>query len=402
MTGLRASQLFWQLITELKTQMPGNRVAESLFNFRVNTAKMNFFDVEKSEDNVMISFLPTSRLKKTVPEAKQFFASGRQTARVGATIKKILMDEVPELHLKKFTEALSAAFLKTEYEISVVKGKDMVKYFLQDSFIVQEESELWKSCMRHDKCRDYFEIYTDNENLSMVIATKNGKLAARGLIWSDLELVENPVPSSAAQIDKYKELVKNIGKERLVMLDRIYAIDPKAKNVLWQWGLANVDILHSIPKDANTFFIPKLSASESLFLQQKISKYKYYSYPWIDTMGYFSIEKNVLSNHQMYYSAGYRDPGMLFHNTDGAFAVTTSNSPSIDMIRNELTGKPKKKPVVPKPNPRDVFNITLTETSPTTYTLPRAWITSTGYGNQHPIADPLPIPEDDLVIIDGE
>jgi hypothetical protein len=135
------------------------------------------------------------------------------------------------------------------------------------------------------------------------------------------------------------------------MLDRIYAIDPKAKNVLWQWGIKNVDIMHSIPKNMTTFFIPKTSSVETIFLRQAIDKYLYYNYPWIDTMGYLLVDEKELVNYQAYDKKGTRAAAVLLHATDGTVLPSGYGGHDINSLRQQLdalsgkkTAKPKKQP----------------------------------------------------------
>lgn len=348
--GVRISQLLWQFVTDFRKQLPDNEVVKQLYNMHITTDKINYVNIEKVGEEILLSYLPAKRIKQGTLDAEQFFTTGRQSGRIGATLKKMLSFEVPDQDLRKFTEALAAQFLQDTYDISVVSGEEMLQYFSQESYIVKEESELWKSCMRHDECKDYFGIYKDNENLSMVIATKDGKLAARALIWDNLQVITDYKPNPDYVVTEKDAKAADLGKERVKMLDRIYAIDPKAKNILWRWGLDNVDILHSIPKNATTFYVASTaSVQKHVYLKQPIANYKYYWYPWIDTMGYLSVSEMALTNYLPLDEAGRKMSSLLFHHNKGLFERQTMDAPHVETIRAELSGNKPKKAAVKAP-----------------------------------------------------
>lgn len=343
MQVFRLSKLFWALAYDLKQEMPDNRIVKAVHNFDLTDEKLNYLDVTVEGGNVLLSYLPKSRIKGKVNEAEAFWAKGRQTGRIGATLKKLLTAEVTDSEVKEFTEALAAKYLENSYDISVVSAKDMIKYFSIETYIEKEGSELWKSCMRYPERQHWFGIYEDLPNLSMVIATKNDKLAGRALLWSDVDVVDTKgQPTDAVT-----------GSTKATFLDRIYAIDPKVKSIIWRWGMENADILHVIPKELEKLFVVKTaSQSEKVFLQTPIEKYKYNYYPWIDTMTHFRLKDMVLTNYKPGSDAS-------FQSNEGTYVRHKAEMPTHGQIRAELAGDSKKKDKKPL-RPLSVTNATPT------------------------------------------
>ena len=90
--------------------------------------------------------------------------------------------------------------------MKIIQGDEMIQYYSQRSYHPEIPGTLHNSCMKHDHCRDYFEVYTKNpEVCKMLIMIDNrGRLLGRTLLWTAVD-PEN-------------------GSEVLVM-DRIYCVD---------------------------------------------------------------------------------------------------------------------------------------------------------------------------------
>ena len=77
-------------------------------------------------------------------------------------------------------------YLKGKYNSQVViqevSGEDIRKWY-HGKMYAQNSGTLNESCMRHSKCQDYFDIYTDNPKVRMIIATKDDQLMGRAIIW---------------------------------------------------------------------------------------------------------------------------------------------------------------------------------------------------------------------------
>lgn len=70
--------------------------------------------------------------------------------------------------------------------ISVVSGTDLVKWYHEDMY-EKRQGTLSNSCMRYDKCQEYFNIYTDNDVQMLILKNETGKLIGRSLLWETNE-----------------------------------------------------------------------------------------------------------------------------------------------------------------------------------------------------------------------
>jgi hypothetical protein len=70
--------------------------------------------------------------------------------------------------------------------ISVVSGNDLIKWYHEDRY-EKNQGTLSNSCMRYDKCQEYFNIYTDNDVHMLILKNEAGKLIGRSLLWETNE-----------------------------------------------------------------------------------------------------------------------------------------------------------------------------------------------------------------------
>ena len=110
----------------------------------------------------------------------------RQSIRIGKGLKKIFSGmEIPADTVEKLSN-----IIKSRYHfagtIKIVKGIDIKKYYHYSKHASGSHGSLTQSCMRHDSCQDYFQIYTKNpDKVSMAIAvTPDDKVLGRAIIWN--------------------------------------------------------------------------------------------------------------------------------------------------------------------------------------------------------------------------
>ena len=80
--------------------------------------------------------------------------------------------------VEKLKNALTERF-------KVVKGDDIKKYY-HFSMYEEQGGTLGNSCMRYDRCQSYFDIYTKNKEVSLLLLLSDreeGKIAGRALLW---------------------------------------------------------------------------------------------------------------------------------------------------------------------------------------------------------------------------
>lgn len=116
---------------------------------------------------------------------------------VGKIVRRIFM-ELGESLDDKMVEAFVTYFKLESYKecgehgdliYEEVKGEDIRWSYLGDNYY-EHNGDLGNSCMRYRNCQSYLNIYTENpEKISLAVLKKDGKIAARSLLW-DLKETE--------------------------------------------------------------------------------------------------------------------------------------------------------------------------------------------------------------------
>ena len=141
----------------------------------------------------------------------------RQEIKFGKAIRYILNQPNVPVTSDKMIQEITVK-LQAEYtfdaEFKIVKGEDIRSYYHHSEYNPDSNTEsLSNSCMRHSSCREYFDIYADNDNVSMLIAkTKNG-IIGRAILWvTDCgEKLMDRIYGNSMTINNFKEWAKSNG-----------------------------------------------------------------------------------------------------------------------------------------------------------------------------------------------
>ena len=144
---------------------------ESLIN---DEARMLSFRYNAFE----ISFLPKGR-QPIYTENHTWDRENRQTAKPARLIQKILLREYKCKEFEDFSNWIKNEMVAAG-EFVLVEGEDITKYYNEENYL-ECKGTLGNSCMRHDECEMYFEIYEDHAK--MLICRKEGKILGRALVW---------------------------------------------------------------------------------------------------------------------------------------------------------------------------------------------------------------------------
>jgi len=141
----------------------------------------------------------------------QWSSYKRSNIKYGKGIRKIfkpIMPMIEDRQIEALTNNLKSKYI-FDYEFMLVTGEDIRFYYHKDRQS-DNAASLSASCMRHESCQNYLDIYAMNDNdIDMLIAiSKGGLVHGRALIWKQI------IPHNA------KEYPDNI-----VVMDRIYGKD---------------------------------------------------------------------------------------------------------------------------------------------------------------------------------
>lgn len=112
----------------------------------------------------------------------------RQEIKYGKGIRAILNQ--PDLPPTSMVDIQNISqSLKAEYtflgKMEIVEGEDIRHYYHYDQYARGNTESLGNSCMRHDSCQDFFDIYVDNpDKVKMVIANTEEGIIGRALLWT--------------------------------------------------------------------------------------------------------------------------------------------------------------------------------------------------------------------------
>ena len=254
-----------------------SEVAKTLLYKRLNKdilvdEHINFICVSVN-DPTKISYLTQDRIENIAKsETDDYWTTSKRFAcKPGAFIGKILKDISPK-EVENFASLYKTFASKQELEFRIVSGKDILKYYHQDNYFNQNGS-LGNSCMKSNSCQDYFDIYTQNPMISMlVMLAPNEKLLGRALLWQ-------------------------IGEEKI--MDRIYTIqDDTHFHHMTKWAIDNgyVHKAYQNWQSCQTFFDGQNEIEKKLSL--KLTNWTFKKYPYLDSFKWLDMNNGMLTNYQ--------------------------------------------------------------------------------------------------------
>jgi hypothetical protein len=174
-------------------------------------------------------------------------------------------------------------------KFEVVKGDDIKKWYLMDNYETTK-GDLGGSCMRHDRCQTYFDIYTKNpEVVSLLICLgAKGTLIGRALIWN---LADSNDPSQ--------------------LMDRIYFRDERVKEKFISYAEDN-DMAYKSGRGLTNIVWRGERFKKSP--KVKLDEWEFDEYPYMDTFAKLDIEDGTLYN-----SEDKADGFYILTSTDGGY-----------------------------------------------------------------------------------
>lgn len=250
---------------------------------------------ESHSDKTKISYLTPERFTK-INESELWSTSKRYHSKPGSIISKIYRNITPR-EVENFSNLYRAFSDQKEFELSIVSGRDIVKYYHQDTYA--GSGSLGNSCMKYDRCSKFLDLYSDNKVISMLIMkNEDGGLIGRALLW---------------EVDGQK------------IMDRIYTInDEDYQYYFMKWADNNGFSYKKRQNWANTLqFVSNGKDIESeIEIQLENSDYSYY--PYLDTFKWFDKKSGKLFNYKPKYFTEDTSEFCILMNPDGTFSRTSS------------------------------------------------------------------------------
>lgn len=235
---------------------------------------VNFISVSSNDKN-KISYLNQDRINVLEEEGIDYddfwHTSKRFHVKPGGFVGKVFKN-IPAKEVEIFSNLFRAESNKQEFKLQVVKGDYIKNYYHWESY-ASDRGTLGVSCMKHDNCQRYLNVYSDNtDNVSMVIMLDdNNQLMGRAILWD---------------FDTYK------------LMDRIYTInDEKLQLHFKKWATDNGYLYKSEQNWFNTLFFENMNTpKKELYLKLDLPSKNFRYYPYVDTFKFLDND-GVLYNY---------------------------------------------------------------------------------------------------------
>jgi hypothetical protein len=254
--------------------------------------EINYF-TRKENDNSHINYLNVNKLEFNEDINNIFFnhskyfseQKNRIDIKIGRFLTKVLKKETFERFniltkdVENFVNLYKSYFDFDEKKLQIIKGNDIKYWYLEENYLNIYFGTLWKSCMRQKERNKFLEMYSKNENCSMLILLDdNGKLRARALLWD-------------------KVIDVNTGIEYKVM-DRIYTIYDHDVNLFKSWAFNNgyITKVEQNSKSESFFQIDNENVTNIGF-KIKLNAFNLNYYPYLDTFKFIDINNGYLYNY---------------------------------------------------------------------------------------------------------
>lgn len=167
------------------SRMPSD-IADDILNASIqqppNPYNASFFHIRKNGE---VSFLPKGK-ELRLTDNNKWCPSNRVTAKTGKAMRKFFLSnkiKLPDEIIGDIAENIDSQF-KFMGTIKLVSGEDIRTYYHGSNY-ASSTGSLSNSCMKHDRCQQYFDVYTNNpDKIQMLVAlTDNNLVQGRALVW---------------------------------------------------------------------------------------------------------------------------------------------------------------------------------------------------------------------------
>jgi hypothetical protein len=258
----------------------------------------------------MGSYLPNGRQHKITDDGK-WSRDGRQEMKIAKLARKLIkqsyLDDLTDADFEKFTNCVKSYISMIgdedgngkKIELRLINGTKIYDAYYEDNYssILGKETNLWGSCMRHESCQNYLDIYVDNTDACQLLIAedKEGLILGRALVW---------------KLDDGR-----------VAMDTIYAHESIKESFVnyaiehgWYYKSSQSCHHHSFDRFDGKFN-EDASRKES---RVTLKHFRYSEFPYMDSL-YNLSDTGVLSNHEFTCNykilrdtgGGYEDGGMI-------------------------------------------------------------------------------------------
>lgn len=235
----------------------------------------NYIGLSETDQN-MISFLPK---EKTKPDVKVWEKKNRTVIKSGKMIRKLISEhalkfyDITDQDVEFFGNNWSKMNLDKDEQFEVVSGNNIRLAYLKDNYHEHAPgSPLYNSCMSDGYKQAFLDIYARNPtNVSLVVLKKNGKIAARAILWT------------------FKDILT---QKEVKVVDRVYYIKDSYITLYKMWAIQRGCWF----MEGGKFLNPHTLRIEHKVWTFDIPNINFDYYPYIDTFFYLDLKNKKISN----------------------------------------------------------------------------------------------------------
>lgn len=164
------------------------KMVEILTNINSDISNILLDLNKKRVKSIFTKVKASSKHKDHVMFDTPYTSNKSNTIKVGRFVKKLLeLNDilVNEVDVEEFVTSFYAGFsLEKDFELKIVKGEE-IKRLYNESNYYKNTGTLGNSCMRYYYCNSLFNLYSQNEEVSMLVLMhkKSGKITGRAILW---------------------------------------------------------------------------------------------------------------------------------------------------------------------------------------------------------------------------
>jgi hypothetical protein len=268
------SDSFHRYLEQIKEDSP---IAALLASQNIDASRLvenhiDFLSIS-NDDPYKISYLTPERVEKIQKNDEDVWTSpSRYHTKYGSFVNKIF-NCFDNREVEKFSNLLRSVVGQRDLQFKVVSGDEIPEFYHYTSY-ADQAGTLGQSCMKHDGCGKFLELYTQNpESVKMLIALdSDDKLIGRALLW---------------ELESHK------------VMDRIYTINDEQWSYYFkQWANKN-GFLYKAKQNWNwTYHLESNGKQVRQKLSLKLKNFSFEYYPYVDTFKWINTETGELFNYK--------------------------------------------------------------------------------------------------------
>ena len=238
---------------------------------------VDYISISESDPS-KISYLTNDRVKLIISKGECLWTSPiRFCCKPGSFVSKILKG-IDSKSIETFSNQYRSFASKEQFRFEILKGESIPLAYIDLNYASQRGS-LGTSCMKYEKCQDYFGIYENNSCVSiLVMKNKNDLILGRALLWNFTSVT---VPSK-----KYK------------IMDRIYTIkDEDYSHYFKNWAHDNDYIHKKFQNWTKTLEFEGTDVSPEMRIGIPLDEAHFDNYPYLDTFKWLDTKDKILYNY---------------------------------------------------------------------------------------------------------